>query len=176
MFFRKKLSPAADLPGPVGLTAPAPKPHANCNFTRKILIVDDDPVILKALSMKLKSRGYDVVTASDGSQALSAMRDEKPDLLIVDICFPPDVGCGGGVPWDGILLTQWIRQFPGGHVPAIIMTGSNRAEYKARASAIGAAGFFNKPIDNDTLFALIEAALRGNGGDQPAGPTKLSLN
>src|SRR5882724_4283995 len=65
---------------------------------RKILIVDDAAVILKALTLKLESAGYAVATAVDGADALRALREEKPDLVILDINFPPDIAHGGGVP------------------------------------------------------------------------------
>ena len=57
----------------------------------KVLIVDDNEVIIKTLSMKLKSSGYDVIAATDGSEAVSAARRDKPDLIVLDISFPPDV-------------------------------------------------------------------------------------
>jgi len=61
----------------------------------KILIADDNIVILKALSIKLKSKGYEVRTAMDGSTAVSCVRREHPDLVVLDINFPPDVAHGG---------------------------------------------------------------------------------
>src|SRR5947208_14697685 len=76
--------------------------------SRKILIVDDDAVILKTVSIKLSNVGYQVVTAVDGADAIRAMREERPDLIIVDIHFPPDVPHGGGVPWDGFILMKWL--------------------------------------------------------------------
>jgi len=73
---------------------------------RKILVVDDDPVILKALTLKLDSEGYTVVKAVDGADALRVLQDEKPDLVLLDINYPPDVTHGGDVPWDGFLLMR----------------------------------------------------------------------
>jgi CheY-like chemotaxis protein len=63
---------------------------------KKILVVDDDPVFTKAISFRLKAEGFEVITALDGGEAVSAMRRHKPDLLVVDIFFPPDVAHGGG--------------------------------------------------------------------------------
>src|SRR6476646_738516 len=77
---------------------------------KKILVVDDSPIILKTLSMKLKSQGYDVLTAEDGSIAVSTARRERPDLILLDISFPPDVAHGGGVAWDGFLIMDWLRR------------------------------------------------------------------
>jgi hypothetical protein len=66
---------------------------------KKLLIIDDDAVVLKTTAMQLQAAGYAVVTASDGSSAIQAVRKEKPDLILLDLTFPPDVAHGGGVPF-----------------------------------------------------------------------------
>ena len=132
---------------------------------KKILVVDDDPVILKTLSIKLKAKGYDVLTASEGSAAVSAVRKQIPDLIVLDISFPPDVGHGGGVCWDGFLIMTWFKRMEEAtHIPIIIITGGDPAKYEERARKIGATAFFHKPIDHDELFEVISKAL----GESPA--------
>jgi DNA-binding response OmpR family regulator len=117
------------------------------------------------MSSKLKAGGYEVVTAADGSEAVSTTRREKPDLIILDITFPPDVAHGGGVPWDGFLIIQWLRRLDEGrNVPIIIMTGGNAEKYKERSLATGAVGFFEKPVNHQELLAAINRIL-------DAGPT-----
>src|SRR6185503_7573559 len=74
-----------------------------------ILVIDDNLVFQKAMLMKLRSRGYDVMTAEDGSAASAAMRRLKPDLILLDMNFPPDVANGGGIAWDGFLILRWLR-------------------------------------------------------------------
>src|SRR5689334_7084489 len=130
MIFRRKKSPA-----PVA-TPPTIPPATNVTVRepgtprKKILVVDDDPVIREALSMKLKSKGYDVVTACEGAEAISAVRDERPDLMLMDICFPPDVAAGGSVPWDGFTLTQWLRHVGGAaKIPTILMSGVVQTDF-----------------------------------------------
>ena len=81
---------------------------------KKILVVDDDVVVANGLSRKLKDGGYDVLIAIDGSEAVSTVRKERPDLVILDITFPPDVAHGGGVAWDGFLIIQWLRRLEEG--------------------------------------------------------------
>ena len=126
----------------------------------KILVADDDPVTVRALSSKLKSRGYDVVTAADGSQALTVTRREKPDLMLLDVNFPPDVAHGGSVSWNGFLLAQWFRRFePKQYIPVIVISATDRPEYKERAAAVGAAAFLPKSIDGDGLVGCISLAL-----------------
>lgn len=137
---------------------------------KKILVADDDPVILQALSLKLKSRGYEVITANDCSGALSATRKEKPDLMLLDVNFPQDVG---GVAWNGFLMTQWLRGVDyGRNLPVIVMSANDRAEYKDRASAAGATAYLRKPIDSNELLASINMALSGSAGDSPTAPAE----
>jgi two-component system KDP operon response regulator KdpE len=126
----------------------------------KILIVDDSPVILKTLSMKLTANGYEVVTAEDGGSAVSLVRNERPDLVLLDVSFPPDVGHGGGIPWDGFLILEWLRRLDEAKtLPFIIITGGDPAQYKDRALAAGAVSFFKKPINHDELLATIRQVL-----------------
>ena len=134
---------------------------------KKILVVDDSAVILKTLSMKLKSSGYDVLTADDGAVAVSTARRERPDLILLDISFPPDVAHGGGVPWDGFLIMDWLhRMDEAKDIPVIIITGGDPEKFKARSMAAGAIGFFHKPLNNDELLAAIRQAL----GEDPGMP------
>jgi DNA-binding response OmpR family regulator len=134
----------------------------------KILVVDDSPVILKTLSMKLTANGYDVITAEDGGSAVRLVRSQKPDLVILDISFPPDVGHGGGIPWDGFLILDWLRRLDEAkNTPFIVITGGEPSQYKARALAAGAAKFFQKPLNNDELLGTIRQLL-GEAQPEPA--------
>ena len=127
-----------------------------------ILVVDDNEVILKTLSLKLRANGYDVITAADGSEALSTVRKKAPDLILLDISFPPDVAHGGGVPWDGFRIIDWFKRMEEVKgVPIIIITAGEAAQYNDRALAAGASAFFHKPIDNDELLATIQKILGG---------------
>jgi DNA-binding response OmpR family regulator len=121
---------------------------------QKILIVDDSRVILRTLSMKLTANGYNVVTAEDGGSAVRAIRKERPDLILLDITFPSDMG--GGVSWDGFLIMDWLRRLEEAKdVPIMIITGGDPLKNKPRALAAGATHFFHKPLDNDELLAEI---------------------
>ena len=156
-------------PGPVPRSTPSKGAEGTAAPPKKILLVDDNPIILKTLSFKLKSEGYQVLTAVDGSQAISTARNEKPDLILLDILFPPDVGHGGGVPWDGFLIIEWLRRGDGGrNVPIIIISGTDPAKYKDRSLAAGAVAFFQKPINNDELLAAIRKALSESNDVKPA--------
>jgi len=137
---------------------------------KKILVVDDCVIILKTLSSKLTAQGYDVVTAEDGGEAVSTVRREKPDLILLDLSFPPDVAHGGGVAWDGFLIMNWLQRLEEGkHIPVIVITGGDPAKVKDRALAAGAVSFFHKPINSDELLPVIAQALAKNTGEpQPA--------
>jgi CheY-like chemotaxis protein len=137
--------------------------------SKKILVVDDDAVVSRRLSVKLKSCGYSVLTAVDGSEAVSTARQEKPDVIVLDITFPPDVAHGGGVAWDGFLIIQWLRRLDEGkNIPIIVITGGDAAKYKDRALAAGALAFFHKPVDDEELLETIRKTL---GESSPVGST-----
>ena len=124
---------------------------------KKILVVDDNEIILKTVSLKLQGVGYQVFTALDGSEAVSAARKEHPDLILLDIGFPPAVD---GVPWDGFRVMEWLRRLDTGKkIPIIIITGSEDPKYKERATNSGAVAFFHKPIDHDDLLKVIHSVL-----------------
>jgi CheY-like chemotaxis protein len=135
----------------------APGASANsCGTCKKILVVDDSVLILKAVSLKLRSHGYQVFTATDGSDAVSTVRRERPDLILLDINFPPDVAHGGGVAWDGFLIMTWLRRMEEAlHTPVIIITGSNSETTRDRCLKAGVSGYFQKPINPDELLATI---------------------
>jgi len=137
---------------------------------KKILVVDDSPIVLKALSMKLNANGYEVLTADDGAGAVSVARRELPDLILLDISFPPDVAHGGGVPWDGFLIMGWLRRMEElKGIPIIIITGGDPVKFKDRAIAAGASNFFHKPIESDELLTVIRQTLGENATTTPVG-------
>ncbi len=144
----------------------------NIMAEKKILVVDDSMVIRKTLSMKLKASGYQVLEAADGSAAVSIIRREKPDLILLDISFPPDVGAGGGVAWDGFLIMGWVQRMDEAkHIPVFIITGGTPEQYKSRSEAAGAAAFFQKPIDNEQLLAAIREKIGEGTPSTPTPPT-----
>jgi CheY-like chemotaxis protein len=135
---------------------------------KTILIVDDNQIILKTLSLKLKSHGYKVITALDGSEGVRLARNDKPDLILLDITFPPDVAHGGGVGWDGFLIMDWLKRMDEArNIPIIIISGTDPSKYKDRAMAAGAVAYFHKPIDNEQLLATIRQTL---GEEAPSAP------
>ena len=151
MFWRK--TP----PAPVKLTVSAP-PVASKG--KKILIADDDKVIRQTLSMKLKAAGYSVIEAEDGAGTVQNARYEAPDLIILDLSFPPDVANGGGVPWDGFMIMDWLRGYGEcKHIPIIAISADELSRWEARATAKGARAAFQKPIQTPNLISSIDELL-----------------
>jgi CheY-like chemotaxis protein len=139
----------------------------------KILVVDDNPVVVKAVNMKLAAAGFAVLTARDGSEAIGLVRRERPDLIVLDISFPPDVGGGGTGAWDGFQIMQWLhRMDEAKNTPVVIITGQDPSKYRDQAIKLGAAAFFAKPVDNDALIKTIRGEL--SKGADPASGTNQS--
>jgi CheY-like chemotaxis protein len=146
---------------PINVNAPVPPAVPSA----KILVVDDNEVIVKTICLKLKGAGYQVATAQDGAEAMSVVRMEKPDLILLDITFPPDVA---GVPWDGFRIMEWLHRVDESRkIPIIIFTGGEDVKNKERAMASGAVAFFHKPINHDDLLKVVRATL-GNNKPKPA--------
>ena len=133
---------------------------------KKILVIDDNEIILKTTSMKLQSAGYQVFTALDGSEGVAAVRKEKPDLVLLDITFPPDVS---GVSRDGFRIMDWLHRVDEtSKIPIIIISGVVEEKNKQRAAASGAVAFFPKPVNFDEMLKVIRAALGAGDGKPPA--------
>jgi two-component system cell cycle response regulator DivK len=133
---------------------------------KKILVIDDNEIILKTTSMKLQSAGYQVFTALDGSEGVAAVRKEKPDLVLLDISFPPDVG---SVAWDGFRIMEWLHRVDETKkIPIIIISGVVEEKNKQRATASGAVAFFPKPVNFDEMIKVIRATLGAQANKAPA--------
>jgi two-component system KDP operon response regulator KdpE len=120
----------------------------------KILIVEDDKNILKALVIRLRARGYQTATAQDAHTAVVVATAEEPDLVLLDISLP------GG---NGFEVAARLRETPLLHdVPTVFLTASRRPGLREKAAALGAAAFFEKPYDASDLLSRIEQ-LAGQG-------------
>ena len=124
---------------------------------KKILVVDDNEIVVKTLTLKLQGAGYEVIVAMDGAEAVAAARKETPDLILLDIFFPPDVG---SVPWDGFRIMEWFHRLDVARkIPSIVITCSEDPKSRDRATNSGAVAFFQKPIEHDNLLKVIRATL-----------------
>ncbi|TSA41710.1 MAG: response regulator [Betaproteobacteria bacterium] len=120
---------------------------------RKVLVVDDDPVIGKSFDRVLSKKGYAVITARNGEEALNKLRNETYDVVFADIRMP---GMNGLEVAERVRASQpWL--------PVVIVTGYGTDAYEARAKAAGVSGFLHKPlspemIEGSTQQALLEKA------------------
>jgi DNA-binding response OmpR family regulator len=113
---------------------------------KKILIVDDERDFVLVLSVHLKANGYNVISASDADEAITAVQTGKPDLIIMDVSMPGD---------DGLtVLMQLNASAHTSSVPVIMVTGLD-PKARAEAFANGAVEFFIKPVNMDILLECI---------------------
>src|SRR3972149_9003025 len=116
---------------------------------KKILVVDDDPVIGKSFDRVLSSKGYAVITAATGEEALSKLAAERYDAVFTDIKMP---GMSGIEVAEHVKASQpWL--------PVVIVTGYGSAENEARAEAAGVSGFLRKPLSPEMIMGTTEMAL-----------------
>jgi len=115
----------------------------------KILVVDDEPSILKLVTAYLKPEGYEVFTASDGPSGLKAVRAYKPDILVLDIMLPG---------MDGIELLSKLRRESDVYV--IMLTAKTEEIDKIVGLSVGADDYVTKPFSPRELTARVKAALR----------------
>jgi pilus assembly protein CpaE len=120
---------------------------------QRVLIVDDDEVLLGAMQSFLSSRGIEVETAGDGKQALRVLNQESPpDLIITDVRMP-ELG--------GLELTSQLRKDPRtAHIPIIVLSERKRADEMLAGYTVGADDYMPKPVDLPILAAKVETMLR----------------
>lgn len=121
----------------------------------KILLVDDDARLLKALMINLRARGFDVITATTGAAALRSAAAQSPDAIVLDMGLP-DI--------DGITVLEGIRGWS--NVPVVILTARADPLVSAATLDSGADDYVTKPFAMEELLARIRAALR-HGGPRP---------
>jgi DNA-binding response OmpR family regulator len=119
----------------------------------KILVVDDERILVKGLRFNLENEDYEVVTGSDGLQAVALARQERPDLILLDVMMP-------GI--DGLQACMQIREFS--NVPVIMLTAKGEDMDKIMGFECGADDYVTKPFNVLELKARIRALLRRSAG------------
>ncbi|MFD5318240.1 response regulator [Streptomyces sp. NPDC127098] len=127
----------------------------------RVLVVDDEPQILRALVINLKARKYEVDTAEDGAEALRLAADRHPDVVILDLGLPD---------MDGVDVITGIRGWT--RVPIIVLSARHTSDEKVEALDAGADDYVTKPFGMDELLARLRAAVRraepsGAAEDEP---------
>ncbi|HEX7534010.1 MAG TPA: response regulator [Syntrophales bacterium] len=120
-------------------------------MAKKILIVDDEPNIVKVLASRLKANNYDIVGAYDGVQAMKKAVVEKPDLIIMDYKMPAG---------NGITVFENIQKILElAIIPVIFITAFPARDIKDKVMAMGATDFITKPFDPEDLLHKVKKAL-----------------
>jgi DNA-binding response OmpR family regulator len=128
----------------------------------RILVVEDDPNILRGLDLNLAMEGYKVRTAADGEEGLRIARTERPDLLIVDVMLPR---------LGGLELVRELRKEDPG-MPILILSAKGQEADKVAGLALGADDYVVKPFGLKELLARIDAALRRGRATGATGPAR----
>jgi len=115
----------------------------------KILVVDDEDLLVKGIRFNLQNEGYDVITGSNGAQAIELAKSAKPDLIILDVMMPQV---------DGLTACRMIREFS--NVPIIMLTAKTEDMDKLMGFEQGADDYITKPFNILELKARIRALLR----------------
>jgi CheY-like chemotaxis protein len=117
-----------------------------------IMIVDDEPLACRALTVRLRANHYNTVSACDGYSALALAQNEHPDLILLDLELPAG---------DGFAVLERLRKFPAlAAIPVIVLTGRDPKHYSERALELGAVAFFQKPVENKALLTAIRDGLK----------------
>jgi len=115
----------------------------------KVLVIDDEPSILRALRINLSARNYEVSTASDGASGLAAVSRDRPDVLILDLGLPD---------MDGTEVIHGVRGWTS--TPIIVLSVWGQEHQKVAALDAGADDYVTKPFGMDELLARLRAAVR----------------
>jgi DNA-binding response OmpR family regulator len=126
---------------------------------RSILIVEDDPDLLRFAEVALSMDGYDVRVATDGEQAMALVRARRPDLVVLDLLLPLANG------WQVLSFLQSDAMRP--EVPVVVLTATAGPRERDRALAAGVADYLIKPVSADKL---LDAVARALGRPRPGDP------
>jgi len=119
-----------------------------------VLVVDDEPQIVRTLTINLRARDYEVESAGDGRSALQVMQERTPDVVVLDLGLPD---------MDGVQVLQQIRT--SSQVPVVVLSARQESDDKVEALDAGADDYVTKPFGMDEFLARIRAAVRRGPSD-----------
>jgi two-component system KDP operon response regulator KdpE len=135
----------------------------------RILVVDDEPQIRRSLQLNLEAKGYEASTAESADQALQAIANRKPDVIVMDLLMPG---------MDGVELTRRVREQS--RIPIIVLSAIGDERKKVEALEVGADDYVTKPFSMGELLARIKSVLRRAAGAHSSQPVcaygDLSVN
>ena len=130
----------------------------------KILVVDDEILLVKGIRFNLQNDGYEIITGSNGVEAVDLCRNQEPDLVILDVMMPE---------MDGLTACTRIREFS--NVPIILLTAKTADMDKLMGFEHGADDYITKPFNILELKARVRALLRRAGTKTEEKPTNLTI-
>lgn len=131
---------------------------------KKILIIEDDEKVAKALELRIRNAGYQTAVAADGYAGVSAVPKTNPDLVLLDINMPAG---------NGFTVAERIRSITPKPTPIVFITASKNPEFVDRALALGASGYIEKPYNPAQVLELLKNVLKhqpGMGADSSHHP------
>ncbi|CAM5692552.1 MULTISPECIES: response regulator transcription factor [Streptomyces] len=132
--------------------------------TQRLLLVEDEPTLRELLSASLRLAGFEVTAAQTGGQALEAVRDNRPDLIVLDVMLPD---------LDGFEVARRLREGPSGpgngQPPILFLTARDAAEDRISGLRAGGDDYVTKPFNLEELVLRIRAVLRRTSGRRPDG-------
>jgi two-component system KDP operon response regulator KdpE len=117
-----------------------------------VLVVDDDLTILRTLEINLRARGYEAITATNGTAAVRLVREQQPDLVVLDLGLPD---------LDGAAVLTQVRALS--DVPLVVLSARHSSDEKVAVLDLGADDYVTKPFGINELFARLRVALRRGG-------------
>ncbi|GAA1874682.1 response regulator [Lapillicoccus jejuensis] len=122
-----------------------------------VLVVDDEPLIRRTLSINLRARDYEVEAVGDGRTALEVVAERSPDVVVLDLGLPD---------LDGVDVLRRVRQTS--RVPVVVLSARHDSDDKVEALDAGADDYVTKPFGMDEFLARVRAAIRRGGADEHA--------
>jgi CheY-like chemotaxis protein len=123
--------------------------------TAKVLVVDDNPIIQRTVYFCLRDHGCKVLMTGDVTDALHLIREEQPDVVVLDINFPADVSASGSR--DGFWALDWMHRVQCvADTPVIMISSDDATMARPQALAAGAMAFLQKPLDKTELIRLVK--------------------
>lgn len=125
----------------------------------RVLVVDDEPDLVRILQFGLKAAGYDVEVAADGQEGLKKARELRPDIILLDLMLPKLDG------YKVCRLLKFDERYK--HIPIMILSARTQEGDQALAHEMGANQFVTKPYDFKEILSLVASMLKASAGARP---------
>ncbi|HAD81916.1 MAG: hypothetical protein A2509_02800 [Candidatus Edwardsbacteria bacterium RIFOXYD12_FULL_50_11] len=120
-------------------------------MAKKIMVVDDEPYIARVIKFKLEQEGYTVISANDGQSGLQKIKEEKPDMVLLDVMMP-------GL--SGYEVCQKIREDAElAGIPVVILTAKGQERDREQGLSMGASDYITKPFSPNRLLELVKSMI-----------------